>query len=452
MYELKDKNILIVGLGRSGVAAAKFAVARGAQVTVTDTLSENELQKSLKELSRFDVEKRLGDHGDELFANVDLVVTSPGVPTDLPGFDLARKKGIPIIGEMELALSEISSPIIAVTGTNGKTTTTTLIGHLMDACGISNCVGGNIGTPITDLVDQANDSDWVVLEVSSFQLETSPSLRPKIAVWLNVTPDHLDRHHSFNGYVAAKSRLFSQLTDDSWGIYNVSDAAVKEAVQNSNAKLVPFDSSAMVDDLNVDLGDRKRHRFSLKNVGVGGAHNRENMLAAIATTLLAGGDEQAIQTGLESFRGLPHRLEFVAEVEGILFYNDSKGTNVGATERALDSFDRPIVLIAGGQAKGVEFRSLATKIERKVKRLVLIGEAASDINGEVGNCTSTVKVDSMKDAVDEAWRSAKPGDVVLLSPACASFDMFRDYAHRGDVFKDAVKSIADVSEGVRWAK
>jgi UDP-N-acetylmuramoylalanine--D-glutamate ligase len=452
MYELTGKKILVVGLGRSGVAAAKFAVARGARVTVTDVLSENELQKSLKELSGIDVEKRLGDHGEGLFASADMVVTSPGVPTDLPGFELARNTGIPIVGEMELALREISSPIAAVTGTNGKTTTTALIGHLMDACEISNCIGGNIGTPISDLVDQANAADWVVLEVSSFQLEVSPSLRPEIAVWLNVTPDHLDRHHSFKEYVTAKSRLFSQLTNDSWGIYNVSDKAVKEAVQSSNAKLIPFDSTSADNDLWVDLGDGKRHCFSLNKVGIGGVHNRENMTAAIATTLLAGGDEGAIQSGLESFRGLPHRLEFVAEIEGVLFYNDSKGTNVGATEKALDSFDRPIVLIAGGQAKGVEFGSLASKIENKVKRLILIGEAAGRIRDEVGNATSTLEVGSMDDAVKEAWRSAESGDVVLLSPACASFDMFKDYTHRGVVFKNAVRLIAEVSKEVRWAK
>jgi UDP-N-acetylmuramoylalanine--D-glutamate ligase len=377
------------------------------------------------------------------------VVISPGVRVDAPGLERARTRGVPVIGEMELACAEISRPIVAITGTNGKTTATTLVGHLMSASGLKNCVGGNIGTPLTSLIGEANEADWVVLEVSSFQLETSPRLKPRIAIWLNATPDHLDRHPSFEAYVELKARLFAPLTPDDWGIYNVSDEVVRGAVLSSRGKLVPFDPTTTIKnggwyedgDLWVEISGFGRQRFALENVALEGRHNRENMLAAIIAVLIAGGSPEAIQRGLESFHGLPHRLEFVRELKGVRFFDDSKGTNIGATVRALDSFAEPVILIAGGQDKAGEFEKLEPLIRRGVKQLILIGEARERIRAAVGRATQTIEATTMEDAVARAWRVAEPGDVVLLSPACASFDMFKNYAQRGDVFKDAVKAL-----------
>ncbi len=450
MHSLKNKKVVVVGLGRSGVAAAGFAARRGAEVTVTDVKSEQDLGEQLRALSAFTLRKRLGGHDASAFEGSDLVVVSPGVALGSPGIAEARRQGIPVVGEMELALGEIAKPIIAVTGTNGKTTTTQLIGHLLGACGIAHCVGGNVGTPLTSLVARASEVDWVVVEVSSFQLETTPSLKPAIAVWLNATPDHLDRHRSFEAYVETKARLFAPLTAESWGIYNAADEVVRNTVIHSKATLIPFDAAhARADggwyedgDLWTDIGSRGRYRFGLQKVSLEGRHNRENMLAAILTLLIAGGNVESLQEGLESFRGLSHRMEFVREVGGVRFYDDSKGTNVGATVRALDSFAEPVVLIAGGQDKGADFSQLVPFIKRAVKRMILIGESADAIHGATGDVVPTQLAATMEEAVRLAWDAAEPGDVVLLSPACASFDMFKDYAERGDVFQQAVKTVA----------
>jgi len=449
MNDLKNKNVLIVGLGKSGIAAAKFAAERGAKVTVTDIRSESELKKELKALKDVKMHTHFGNQGDELFEKTDFVVASPGVPTDTPGIVKAISRGVPVVNEMELAVREISTPIIAVTGTNGKTTTTELTGHLLKSCGIKHCVAGNIGTPLVSIVDEANKADWLVLEVSSFQLETMESLKPAVAVWLNATPDHLDRHESFESYVDLKAKLFAPLNNESWGIYNAADEIVEAAVSTSKATLVPFDATGErkdggwyeSGDLWADVGARGRFRFDLRHVILEGRHNRENMLGAILAVLIAGGAHDAIQSGLESFRGLPHRLEFVSEVNGVRFYDDSKATNVGATVRALDAFAEPVVLIAGGQDKGSDFTQLRSWIKEGVKRLVLIGQAADTIQKAIGAATDTVRAQTLDEAVKTAWDSSDPGDVVLLSPACASFDMFKNYAARGDAFKDAVKAI-----------
>lgn len=449
MNDLKNKNVLIVGLGKSGVAAAKFAAKRGAHVMVADLRPKSEFAEELKSLDGITMSVEFGNHGEKLFAEADLVVASPGVPVDAPGIAEAVGRGIPVVSEMELALCEISTPIIAVTGTNGKTTTTELIGHLLESCGISRCVAGNIGTPLVSVIDEANKADWLVLEVSSFQLETTISLKPAVAVWLNATPDHLDRHESFESYVDLKAKLFTPLTNESWGVYNAADEVVRDAVMSSQAAMLPFDATAACKaggwyedgDLWADVGSRGRFHFDLHHVILEGRHNRENMLAAILAVLIAGGNPDSIQQGLETFHGLPHRLEFVAEVGGVRFYDDSKATNVGATVRALDAFAEPVLLIAGGQDKGADFVQLRSWIKDGVKRLVLIGQAADTIQEAIGAATDTVRALSLDEAVKIAWDSSDPGDVVLFSPSCASFDMFRNYAERGDAFKDAVKTI-----------
>jgi UDP-N-acetylmuramoylalanine--D-glutamate ligase len=453
METLKDKRVLVVGLGRSGTAAARHCAIRGARVTAVDAKGASELGKSAGELSAVGVDLKLGTNDVDFAQGFDLVVASPGVPLDHAILSGAREKGVPIVGEMELALREINRPVIAVTGTNGKTTTTALIGHLLETSGISACVAGNIGNPIVGELSNAHSSDYVVLEVSSFQLDTTPSLQAKIAVWLNVTEDHIDRHGSFEGYVSSKAKLFSQMRADGVGVYNACDETVAKSVGALSAKLIPFDaegsgvagqsgSAAWHEDgkLKVRMGE-EIHEYPLAETRLEGPHNRENMLAAVVAAELAGADRGNIYEGLTTFSGLPHRMEFVAEHAGVSFFDDSKGTNVGATLKALDNFERPVVLIAGGLSKGADLAPLVPKVREKVKSAVLIGEAAGEMERLFDGITSTVRAKSMDDAVRVATKSAQPGDVVLLSPACASMDMFRDYAERGDAFVKAVKNL-----------
>lgn len=448
---LKDRKVMVIGLGRSGIAAARFAALRGAHVTVLEKRNFPELKGAVSKLDNLRIEYSFGRNDPKLMLEADMIVVSPGVPLNIPGFDDARRKGIPIIGELELAVREIKTPIVAVTGTNGKTTTTSLIGHLLSACGFKTCVGGNIGNALTGLIEEANKSEWVVVEVSSYQIETTPSLSPGIAVLLNVTPDHLDRHASFEEYLNIKAQLFAALNKESYGIYNSADRAVEQAVKKSNGRLIPFDASAKKDTggwfdngaLWTKLGSREPEKWSLKNVNLKGAHNRENILASIIVAALCGCEKDGIQHALQAFKGLSHRIEFVCEYNGVRYYDDSKGTNVGATLAALESFDAPVILIAGGQDKGTGYETLIPAVKNRVKKMILMGEARQKMKKELGSLTKTVLAETMEDAVKLASESAVAGDVVLLSPACSSFDMFKDYAERGDVFVRAVKKIAE---------
>jgi UDP-N-acetylmuramoylalanine--D-glutamate ligase len=376
------------------------------------------------------------------------------VPLTIEGLEEARDGGVHVIGELELAVAEIKTPVVAVTGTNGKTTTTALIGHLLTQCGVKNCVGGNIGTALTDLIYDANKADWVVVEVSSFQLETTPSLAPKIGVLLNITPDHLDRHASFEEYIDLKIRVLGSLCKEGTGLYNARDKIVAKAIKKFRAELVPFNSVAKMDKggwfeagaLCTKIKGKEVHRYKLDKVSLVGAHNRENMLASAMVAELCGCAKEKIQRGLESFKGLPHRIELVDEHGGIRYYDDSKGTNVGATASALENFPGPVILIAGGLDKGSSYAPLASPIKERVKRLILIGEAKEKMMDELGSLTETVVANTMEEAVCKANAVATKGDVVLLSPACASYDMFRDYAERGEVFARAVKKRCWVKE------
>ncbi len=461
MHDLKDKKVLVIGLGRSGVAAARFCASAGARVTATDKKSAEELSDALASLSAHDIIFSLGSYDSELPAANDLIVISPGVPLDLPGLDAARSRGAEIVGELELAVRCIDTPVIAVTGTNGKTTTTALTGHLLETSGIKACVAGNIGTPLLDVLDDANGSDVVVLEVSSFQIDTAPSLVPHIAIWLNTTQDHLDRHGTFENYVASKARLMERVPSDGFGIYNAADEAVVQASISQRCRLIPFDATGRILGLHrggeteskpgrawygdgslwIHAPGGSPNRYSLADVKLEGPHNRENMLAALMAAELAGADPADLADGLSSFKGLPHRVEFVTEARGVRYYDDSKGTNIGATIRALEGFAEPIVLIAGGLSKGVDFAPLASHVKGKVKKAILIGESALTLQAVLAPHTSTVLAKSMDEAVTIAFRTAEPGDVVLLSPACASFDMFKDYADRGRAFVDAVRAL-----------
>lgn len=453
METLKDKKILVVGLGRSGAAAARHCAIRGGEVTAVDSKSARELGGCVEELAAIGVKLELGASDVDPARGFDIVVASPGIPLDHTILKRARKMSIPVVGEMELAVREIDRPVIAVTGTNGKTTTTALIGHLLETSGMSACVAGNIGNPIVGDLGRAHSSDYVVLEVSSFQLDTTPSLRARIAVWLNISEDHIDRHGSFESYVSSKAKLFGQMGSEGMGIYNARDGRVAKAVEGFRAKLIPFDAEGgevahrsgpaawyESGNLRIRTGEEV-HEYPLAETKLEGLHNRENMIAAVVTAELAGADCGKIYEGLTTFTGLPHRVEFVAERAGVSFFDDSKGTNVGATLKALDNFERPVVLIAGGLAKGSDLAPLVPKVKEKVKKAVLIGEAAGEMEKLFHGVTTTVRARSMENAVRAAVDSAVPGDVVLLSPACASMDMFRDYAERGDAFKEAVNKL-----------
>jgi UDP-N-acetylmuramoylalanine--D-glutamate ligase len=458
MYDMKDKNVVVVGLGKSGVSACRYCALKGARVFASDLRSAKELGDSISSIKDVGVHFSLGKNDESLFLNAALVVISPGVSLDLPGLREAMEREVPIVGEMELAISEIKKPIVAVTGTNGKTTTTSLIGHLLEASGIKHVVGGNIGKPVIDMIDDANGSECAVLEVSSFQIDTTPSLKPQIGVLLNISQDHLDRHKTMDSYVASKAKLFHQMAREGVGIYNAADDRVSQSILDAQCVLIPFDATGRIlsrkkgkracfddGDLIVKInGDE--HVYSMENVSLRGLHNRENMLAAICAALLCGADSAEIQSGLRSFKALAHRMEFVAEIEGVKYFNDSKGTNVGAVIRALEDCAEPVVLIAGGVSKGADFSGLKKLVRERVKHLILIGESASEMERTFENCTSITHTRSMDEAVKKACQFTQPGDVVLLSPACASFDMFDDYAHRGRAFVNAVEGLKK-SEG-----
>lgn len=453
--EIKGKKFLVVGLGKSGVAASRFLVSKGAHVLASDKKKFEDLSDDAKSLVNLDVAIETGSHNPEFADDVKAVVVSPGVPPNNVIIQTARARGIEIVSEIELAVNGMETPVIAVTGTNGKTTTTTLIGHLLKSSGLKICVAGNIGTPLLSVIDETRAADFVVLEVSSFQIETGSSLSPYVAVVLNVTPDHLDWHSSYEEYLECKARLVKQVRKDGYGVYNAADPDVARTVMSSDAALIPFDATGRIfssrnekksawfegGDLCVRTTQANVNRYSLSDVKLEGMHNRENMLAALLSCELVGAEPHLLQDALKTFRGLPHRLELVGEFRGVRYYDDSKGTNVGATLRAVENFAEPVVLIAGGLAKGVDFSNLTDQIRGRVKEAVLIGEAQKSLEDAMKGKIKTTRALDMKEAVKLASESAAPGEVVLLSPACASFDMFRDYVHRGEEFVKAVREI-----------
>lgn len=442
----KGKKILIVGFGRSGLAAAKFLLGTGAHITVTDSGSEELFTKQkavLSKLNKKAAEKivySFGSNPEELFTTADLVVLSPGVPLELTGIVKARKKRIPIICEMELGLREITGKVIAVTGTNGKSTTVSLIGNMLKKSGRKTWVGGNLGNPLIGDIQAAKKARFVVLEFSSYQLELTPSLKPFIAVWLNMTPDHLDRYASFEHYVKAKTMIGAKQTSRDYIVFNKDDAIVVKNIKKYRSKKCPFSVSKKLSNgawyeghiLHV-AGMKIDTRISVLT----GVHNKENIAASVVTMQICGLDQKQIENGLKTFNGLPHRVEFVREVAGVKYFNDSKGTNVGAVVRSVEGFDAPVILIAGGQDKNTGYKELRG-VAGRIKRLVLIGEAAGKIRSEMKDLVRSDIKSSLEEAVEFASKSSAKGDIVLLSPACSSFDMFKDYKERGEKFVQAV--------------
>jgi UDP-N-acetylmuramoylalanine--D-glutamate ligase len=447
--ELNGKRALVVGLGKSGVASALFMKAHGARVTVSDTKSGDELRNEIPVLLDHGITVETGGHGDRTFRGQDLIVVSPGVPVDAPPLVQARSLGEMVIGEIELAAQFLPGPIIAITGSNGKTTTTTLTGEIMAAAGVPTLVGGNIGTPAISLAERAKPETVVVLEISSFQLETVQTFRPKIAVVLNVTPDHLDRHRTFEIYTDAKARIFENQQGSDFAVLNADDPTCVAMGARTRAQVFWFSrhkevqQGAWVRDGNIVFRDSSGQRevLQVSDIPLKGAHNLENVLAAVCAGVLMGCSPEKVRQAVHDFKAVEHRLEFVATVAGVDYYNDSKATNVDATIKALESFPADIHLILGGKDKGSDYTVLNDLIRQRVKRVYTIGAAAAKIESQVKGA-EVVHAETLENAIRKASAAAQSGDVVLLAPACASFDQFKNYEHRGKVFKEIVAGMA----------
>ncbi|MBZ5653802.1 MAG: UDP-N-acetylmuramoyl-L-alanine--D-glutamate ligase [Acidobacteriia bacterium] len=451
--ELTNKRVLVVGLGKSGVASALFLKSRGARVTVSDSKPEAELRNEILLLLDHGITVETGGHGDRTFRGQDLIVVSPGVPFDAPQLEQARAMGEPVIGELELAAQFLAGPIVAITGANGKTTTTSLAGEIIAAGKFPTLVGGNIGTPAITFVDQAKSQTWIVLEVSSFQLETIVTFHPRISVILNITPDHLDRHKTFANYVNAKARIFENQKPDDFTVLDTDDATTAGLADRMRAQLYWFsrkktvEKGAFVREAHIFFrdGQREREIMPLAEIPLKGAHNLENVLAGVAIGALVGCEPGQIREAVRNFKAVEHRLEFVTKIAGVDYYNDSKATNVDATIKALESFPANIHLILGGKDKGSDYTVLNELLRQRVKRVYTIGAAATKIESQIRGAAEVDHAETLEVAIRRASESAAAGDVVLLAPACASFDQFQSYEHRGRVFKEAVYSLADAA-------
>ena len=440
-------KVLVVGLAKTGLATAKFLKAQGSIVSTTEERSREQMKAALQELEGLDIAMEWGGHGKETFLRQDLIVVSPGVDLAIKPIQEAMKKGVRIISEIELACRFIEAPIVAVTGTNGKTTTTLLIGEMLKESGKRVGVGGNVGEPLILFADRRNSWEVVVAEISSFQLEAIETFRPRIAVLLNVTEDHLDRYAQYADYIQAKARIFENMTSEDVAILNRDDPIVMTLAEDIAARKIFFslkerlNEGAFSNGKNIKLRLAGEEDYSLASARLKGVHNVENMMAAITAARLSGCSKKAVETVLNRFEGLEHRVEFVREIDGVRYYNDSKGTNVGSVVKSLQGFSDPVILIAGGKDKNGDLAPLKEWVEQRVKRLILIGEAKERMARELGGLTDTILAPTLEEAVLLAHRSAKRGEVVLLSPACSSFDMFKDYKERGKVFKEAVHQI-----------
>ena len=447
--ELKGKHTVVFGLGKTGEALVRFLLDRGAQVTVTDSRPAHLMETVAGRMNRLPITLKLGGHDEKILETADLVVISPGVPHTLACLSFAHKHNIPVIGEIELAGRFVEEPVVAITGTNGKSTTTRLVGRMLEHSGKSVFLGGNLGQPLIEYVSENKRADVVVVEVSSFQLDTIIHFRPHVGVLLNITADHMDRYDTFDAYARSKARLFENQLSMDTAVVNAGDATVTRVTKNIksrrclfNAK-APADCSAVVSESGVLIHTPWAGRIVInKNmVPLTGRHNLENTAAAALAALAAGGNEAGILSALAGFVPDPHRLAHVATVNGVPYYDDSKGTNVDAVVRAVEALEGPVVLIAGGRDKFGGYEALRDPVKKNVKALIVMGEAAEAIARSLGDLVETWHAGSMAEAVKTAAGIAEPGDKVLLSPACASFDMYENYAARGDDFASAVISM-----------
>jgi UDP-N-acetylmuramoylalanine--D-glutamate ligase len=446
--ELRKKRVLVVGLARTGVATALFCAGHNAMVTATETRAEGELGDAPARLRAAGVTLELGGHTEKTFLAQDLIIPSPGVPADDKFLLLAKSKGITVWSEIELAYRFLEGKLIGITGSNGKTTTTTLVHHILVNGAMRAYLAGNVGTPLISEVEKMDVGSVAVAELSSFQLELIEKFRPNIGALLNLTPDHLDRHKTMEAYAAAKARIFENQTELDAAILNADDAAsVKYAPKKpqvfwfSRQKQVAQGACLHGDEIVVVHHGKEDRVMKAAEIPLAGAHNLENVLAAVIIARLAGVDSATIAKAVKSFAGVEHRLEFVADIRGVRFYNDSKATNVDATLKALDAFPGRILVILGGKDKGSDYTVLQKPLRERAILALLIGAAADKIEKQIAGSVAIERAGTLERAVEAATLAARSGDVVLLAPACASFDQFENYEHRGRVFKQLVRDL-----------
>jgi len=446
--EFTGKKIVVIGMGKTGIATARYLGNQGAKVAVTDEKQFDQWGGEFKQIAG---EKWLevGDYNARVLEGADMVVPSPGVP---PNSDLlveAQKKNIPVVSEIELAYWFLKVPVIAVTGTNGKTTTTTLLGEILRRSGKKVFVGGNIGTPLIEYAETSQKDDFVVAEISSFQLQWIEKFRPFIAILLNITCDHINYHGSFAEYRRVKAGIFANQTKTDWAILNAADQEQDGIADATYVQIVKFSSKNVLstgifikdNDIVLILPEYNEEKYPLGIINLPGLHNVENVMAAIMAARLCGCSQKDIIAAVRAFSGLPHRIEFAGERNSIKFYDDSKGTNVGSVVRALETFTQPVILLLGGRDKDGDFESLKPLLKKKTKKVILFGEARNRIASLIDEDVPVLKKAGLREAIQSAYKDAQSGDVVLLSPGCASFDEFANYKDRGNFFKDVVRNL-----------
>lgn len=460
MSKYKGKRVLIVGFGLSGVAVAKYMAKQGAKVTVTDMKQKSELAEAVNACADLKIEWELGKHNNKTFHTAELIVVSPGVPLNIKPLEEAREKLIPIMSEIELAITSIKEPVISITGTNGKTTTTALIGEMFAADEKRAYVGGNIGKPLLNYVTDGGKADVVVAELSSFQLELTDKLIPAVAVFTNLEEDHLDRYPSMEAYTNAKKRLLKACDKNSFVVLNYDNPNIAKFAEENQGKLLWFTKrdpmlvgGSFAEDFTgayynaakkqiIAKINGKEESYDLTQYRLFGEHNKENLMAAICAARVLGVTAKAVQTVINTFKGVPHRLEFIRKKDGVFFFNDSKGTNVMSVKKSLESFTaNPVILIAGGKDKGMDFTPLVDLVKKKCKILILLGEAKEKINRAIGDFAETYLVGTFEEGVLLAYQKSRSGDIILLSPGCASYDMFRNYEERGEYFRKIVSQL-----------
>ncbi len=441
--ELKDRKILVVGLGKTGEQTVRFLLSKGALVKASDSSKLEKIGDIANDLRSLGVEIEAGGHTDETFLWAETIVLSPGVPFKIPQIRKAIDQGIEVVSEVELASRFINTPIIAITGSNGKTTTSTLIAKILERNGRNIFLGANIGTPLIQIAEDSDEYDILVLELSSFQLQGITCFRPDIALLLNISPNHLDHHESFEEYVESKMKIFSNQTGDDWFIYNNEDEVIAKYLPKVNSQKIPFgkddfEGGVVYDGSQITFRNKSYNVDSTKLLGI---HNIENIMAAIAGTTILDCDPELIQQEIDSFKPLEHRNEYIGKLSGANVYNDSKSTSPAATQRALESLASPVILIAGGKDKGVSFEPLKDLVREKVRLMVLIGESKYRMKNELGADVPSHVADTLKEALEITMENIQPKDNVLFSPACSSFDMFNSYEDRGAKFKEIVENL-----------
>lgn len=448
--ELVHKKVLVVGLGRSGLSAARWLSREGAEVTICDIKTEAEIDRELvKESLKLKIKMETGAHREETFLDSDMIILSPGVPLDIGPLKAAREAGIRVMGEMQLAVQLVSVPLVAVTGTNGKSTATTLIGSMLQGAGRRVFVGGNIGTPLMDYALGDQEAEYAVVEVSSFQLDILENFSPLVSLLLNISPDHLDRYLDYEAYAQSKLKIFQNQGFGQYAILNDDDGRLSRCEPPGDVSVLRYGREkkrgrhAFIEGekMFVSMPGKEVHYFDLERFGLPGIHNLENLMGVVLAGLALDIEPRVIQDTMNNCKGLSHRLERVRSIRGIDFYNDSKATNVDAAARSVTSFERPLILIAGGRHKGGDYAPFVRAASGRVKKAIFLGEAKYLLAESFEGAIPFMLAEDMEDAVSQAFSSAEYNDVVLLAPACSSFDMFSDYTHRGRIFRELVERL-----------